>query len=107
MAEQKDPVLTDTGIALIVAMAQRGSHTQAVRHALRKQEGVWYRDELIQATAAEHGLEVPRTVLTTEDHAVRRLETQTMAKRVPDRVRLVPPGTYPARGYSMIGGKFR
>ena len=33
--------------------------------------------------------------------------TMAPAPRPDNRVRLVPPGTYPARGFSMLGGRFR
>lgn len=97
---------TTGALELIRDLAGRGEDMNRIRGALRSQEGVWFRDAEIIAGGAMFGLEIV-PVSTGAEPSVPVPHVTMAPKRVPDRVRLVAAGTYPANRFSMIQGRCR
>ncbi len=107
MPDTQPPVFTTNALELIRDLASLGKNLNAIRSALFKQNGVWFRDDDIVMAIEDCGLTVTRTpvaVLTQFDpqNNVTTFFAERL-KRPVDKVRLVKPGTFPVPvgGYRM------
>ena len=107
MAERKEPLLTDNALETIRVMAVAGANINRIRAALRSTEGIWFKNDTIIAAARMFGLTVlaplhgpPKTETSTA--ALERMLLKSLApKREPDKVKIVPRGSFPVgpKGY--------
>jgi hypothetical protein len=88
------------------AMARRGANIVAIRSALHKTTGIWYRDFEIVAAAKMFGLEQasqgagPPVVIAVP-------VSPRIAPQSTETVHIVPPGSFPANRFSMLRGRLR
>ena len=97
------PIFTLGALELILAMAGLEANLNRIRAALHKQEGVWFKDAEIIAAGKMSGFElVPVNKGSVPSEAIPIVPLPEKPKRVPDKVRLIPPGTFPAKGFTML-----
>ncbi|HEY8749947.1 MAG TPA: hypothetical protein VIM11_18330 [Tepidisphaeraceae bacterium] len=95
-------------LALVKQLLIHGANVNRIRSALYKSEGVWFKDVAIGAAARQFGVTLATVAPTgqpkTEAGAAQMeqmLISSLRPKREPDKVRLVPPKSFPvpAGGY--------
>jgi len=109
MAERKEPILSDNALETIRVMAVAGANVDRIRSALRSTEGLWFKNDAIIAAARTFGLTVlaplhgPQKTETNTAALERMLLRSLKPKREPDKVNIVPRGSFPVgpKGYRM------
>lgn len=99
-----DPTLTPSGLELIRDLAACDTNIASIRAALHSQSGTWFRDHVIIAAGRMFGVEIRPMSPTPVERVSPVVLLAGPVGRVPDRVRLVEPGTHrvPVGGFSML-----
>jgi hypothetical protein len=101
----------EAALTLLDTLWAIDTHMAVIRRKLMGPLGYYPLADDVRFAANRYRASVPKPAPTaatsTAIEAPPVVEVRFVARAVPDRVRKVAPGTYPARGYSMLRGTVR